>query len=65
LEDNVTSHFDRYRNIEEDLFYEGDNDLVGDAKKSLSVLNVYFRDIGIVKYKKDELYGFVDVIGKG
>ena len=29
-----------------------------------SIVHIFFKELGIVKYKKDELYGILDVIGK-
>ena len=31
---------------------------------SSSVVHIYFKELGIVKYSKDQLYGALDVIGK-
>jgi hypothetical protein len=30
----------------------------------ISIIRVYFRELGIVKYSRDELYGITDAIGK-
>ncbi len=30
---------------------------------NMTVIRVYFRELGIVKYSRDELYGIADAIG--
>ena len=40
-----------------------ENDL--NAKKAhASLTHIYFKELGIVHYSRDELYGIMDVIGK-
>ena len=29
-----------------------------------SIVHIYFKELGVVKYSKDQLYGALDVIGK-
>lgn len=35
-----------------------------DLEASATVVHIYFKELGIVKYSRDELYGIMDVIGK-
>ena len=37
---------------------------ISDAKAQASVIHVYFKELGIIKYKKDELYGLKDMVGE-
>ena len=32
--------------------------------EDLTVVNVYFKELGIIHYTRDELYGIIDVIGE-
>ena len=29
-----------------------------------TLMHIYFKELGVVKYQRDELYGIMDVIGK-
>ena len=33
-------------------------------KNSMSLVHIYFKELGIVKYSREELYSIMDVIGK-
>ena len=33
--------------------------------QDMSMVHFYFKELGVVKYSRDELYGAMDVIGKG
>ena len=35
-----------------------------DIKEKTSLVHIYFRQLGIVKYSRDRLFGFMDVIGE-
>ena len=35
-----------------------------DSQQNFSMAHFYFKELGIVKYSRDELYGIMDVIGK-
>ena len=32
-------------------------------KEDFSIVHIYFKELGIIKYSKDEIYGIMDVIG--
>lgn len=40
------------------------HDKLMELKGNFSVAHMFFKDHGIVKYSRDELYGIMDVIGK-
>ena len=33
-------------------------------KKDMSLVHIYFKELGIVKYSRDELFSIIDVIGR-
>lgn len=35
-----------------------------DLKTNASLVHIYFKELGVVKYSRDELYGIMDVIGR-
>ena len=39
-------------------------DYIKDAQDQASLIHVYFKELGIIKYKKDELYGTKDLVGR-
>ena len=38
--------------------------MYNDILNTSSLVHIYFKELGIVKYQKDQLYGPLDVIGK-
>ena len=53
-----------YRQEHDPTFWEKTKEEVKHLTEDLSIINVYFKDLGIVKYSKDENYGLMDVIGE-
>lgn len=40
------------------------NDTIASYIRDMSMVHFYFKELGVVKYSRDELFGILDVIGK-
>ena len=40
-------------------------DFFSSVHKTSSLVHIYYKQLGMVKYNRDELYGIMDVIGEG
>ncbi len=37
--------------------------LIVEAASDMAVIHVYYKELGVIQYQRDELYSFVDFIG--